>query len=204
MDAGIGKEERSTLSSAGERFEVGSGGVRLWEMERSTGTVIRLTKLTESSLIVHWLTAENGLIKTVAKGARGRKSAFAGKLDLFVEAELIWRRARTSELHALTDLDVLSYREGLRASYGQTVTATYFCQLLERFVEPQTEVPELYDLLQRGLSYLEEKLEVKGVAHFERQLAQLAGVGEDGRALKNHLGDLPATRKQIQEILGEW
>jgi hypothetical protein len=41
---------------------------------------IRLTRLTETSLIVHWFTEGHGLIKTVAKGARSPKSAFAGKL----------------------------------------------------------------------------------------------------------------------------
>ena len=173
-------------------------------MERSSGIVIRLTKLTESSLIVHWLTAEDGLIKTVAKGARSGKGVFAGKLDLFVHGELIWRRARTSELHTLFDLDVSSYHEGLRKSYGQTIAATYFCQLIERMVEPDAAVPELYDLLSRGLFYLEEQLEPRGVRHFEKQLAQFTGIGEDGGALQRHLGDLPSTRGQVQDVIGTW
>ena len=43
-------------------------------MERSEAILTRLTKLTDTSLIVHWFTAEAGLIKTVAKGARRPKS----------------------------------------------------------------------------------------------------------------------------------
>ena len=46
------------------------------------GTVLRLTKLGDTSWIVHWCTAEFGWIKTVAKGARTPRSPFAGKLDL--------------------------------------------------------------------------------------------------------------------------
>jgi DNA repair protein RecO (recombination protein O) len=53
-------------------------------MDKAHGIVIRLTKLTETSLIVHWCTREAGLLKTVAKGARRPKSPFAGKLDLFL------------------------------------------------------------------------------------------------------------------------
>ena len=34
------------------------------------GIIIRLTRLTDSSLIVHWFSEDHGLLKTVAKGAR--------------------------------------------------------------------------------------------------------------------------------------
>ena len=44
-------------------------------MESGRGTIIRLTKLTDTSLIVHWMSEEAGLIKTVAKGARRAKSS---------------------------------------------------------------------------------------------------------------------------------
>ena len=84
------------------------------QMEKSEGIIIRLTKLTETSLIVHWCTRDHGLIKTVAKGGRRAKGAFAGKLDLFFEAELNWVRSRKSELHTLSEIAVLDYRENIR------------------------------------------------------------------------------------------
>ncbi len=49
--------------------------------QRSEGIVIRLHPLGDTSLIVHWLTPEHGRLATVAKGARGPKSVFRGKLD---------------------------------------------------------------------------------------------------------------------------
>jgi len=62
-------------------------------IERSRGVVLRIRPLTETSLIVHWLTADCGRLATVAKGARRAKSPFRGKLDLFYEAELSFQRA---------------------------------------------------------------------------------------------------------------
>ena len=56
--------------------------------------VIRLTRLTETSLIVHWFTEGHGLVKTVAKGARRTKSPFAGQLDLFFGGEITFGRDR--------------------------------------------------------------------------------------------------------------
>ena len=95
-------------------------------MEKAEGIIIRLTKLTDSSLIVHWCTSEAGLIKTVAKGARRPKSAFAGVLDLFVEGHLEWVPSRKSELHTLREVSVRDYRIGLRERYANMVVAAYF------------------------------------------------------------------------------
>lgn len=144
------------------------------------GIIIRTRRLTESSLIVTWCTEEWGLIKTVAKGARGGKSAFAGKLDLFVEAEFGWFRSRASELHGLRELRVTSMRQGIRANYGRMVTAAYFGELVERAVEPECEIPEVFDLLRRGLDFLAEEGDCKrAFPFFEKELAGFLGVGRD-------------------------
>ena len=58
-------------------------------VEQATGWVLRKRLLTETSLIVHWLTAEQGRVATVAKGARRPKSPYRGKLDLFYLADFI-------------------------------------------------------------------------------------------------------------------
>ena len=79
-------------------------------MESGRGTIIRLTKLTDTSLIVHWMSQDSGLIKTVAKGARRSKSAFSGRLDLFVEADFEWGRSKRGELHHLKEVSVVNYR----------------------------------------------------------------------------------------------
>ncbi len=54
--------------------------------ERAHGLVLRTRPLTETSLIVNWLTLELGRVSTVAKGARRAKSLFRGKLDLYLTA----------------------------------------------------------------------------------------------------------------------
>ena len=57
-------------------------------IQNATGLILRTLPLTETSLIVRWLTPEFGRISTVARGARRPQSAFHGKLDLFYEADL--------------------------------------------------------------------------------------------------------------------
>lgn len=176
-------------------------------MEKSVGIIIRLTKLTETSLIVHWCTQDHGLIKTVAKGARRTKSPFSGKLDLFFEAELNWVRSRKSELHTLREIAVLDFRENLRKRYADTVAASYFGELLAHVVELDHPVPELYDLLQRGLAYIgDEGADKRGVLHYEHEMARLLGVAHDRKsaslALEQAFGSLPRGRAACMDAVG--
>ena len=168
--------------------------------------VIRITRLTETSLIVHWFTAAHGLIKTVAKGAKRSKSPFAGKLDLFFGGEISLSKARGGDLHALREVAIRDWREGLRLSYTSTLLAAYCCQLLESAVEPEHPDPELHDLLKRALDHLDAKPPtLRALNHFEMELARLLGVSNalcaaDG-SLREAIGTLPASRGELVERL---
>lgn len=175
-------------------------------VERSTGIVVRLTRLGETSWIVHWCTAEHGWIKTVAKGARAPRSPFAGKLDLFFDAELVWARARRGDLHALREVALVDPRASLRRSWLATLAASYFVRLVEQAVEPDHPVPELHHLLVRALDHLcHHRATRRAVAHFEAELARLLGIGGDparaAGALAEALGGLPSVRADLHAEL---
>jgi DNA repair protein RecO (recombination protein O) len=173
---------------------------------KARGTLIRRFPLTETSLIVHWCTHEGGIVKTVAKGARRPKSPFAGRLDLFYHCHLEIHPARSGDLHVLRDLTVERPRLGLRRSYVQTLAASYFVKLVSLVAEDGTPLPELADLLDRGLDYLDgNEADARAVRHFERQLAGFLGVAEPGGdpagCIARHLGGLPPQRA---ELMAKW
>lgn len=175
-------------------------------MEGSLGIITRLTRLTDTSLIVHWFTEDHGLVKTVAKGARRPKSPFAGKLDLFYSGEISISRARRGDLHTLREVSVHAWREGLRKTYSVTLLAAYFCQLLEAAVEPEHPAPELFDLLRRGLDHLDGAAPtLKAMKHFENELARHLGIfatqGDPSLALNDALGHFPSSRADLLERL---
>ena len=150
-------------------------------LEKTTAIVIRKTKLTDTSFIVHWSGVKTGIIKTVAKGARRPKSPFAGKLDLFFEAEVEIVRSRKSDLHILKELRLTNPRSGIRKSYLRTLAASYFTALIKNCAEPETPIDSLHDLLRRGLDYLDHsRPDLKAVLHFEKSLAQELGIYERG------------------------
>lgn len=166
----------------------------------------RLTRLTDTSLIVHWFTADHGLIKTAAKGALRPKSAFAGKLDLFFSGEIDFVRARRGDLHALREVSIHHWREGLRKQYSSTLLAAYCCQLLESAVEPEHPDYELHDLLTRALDHIDQAgASLRALRHFESELARLLGIAHHQHSaehsLREILGHLPPTRKELIDRL---
>lgn len=175
-------------------------------MPTTNAIVIRVTRLTDTSLIVHWFTENHGLVKTVAKGARRPKSPFLGKLDLFFGGEITFVRARQNDLHPLREVVIHDWREGLRQTYTTTLLAAYFCELLEAAVEPEHAEPDLHDLLRRALDHLAAVPPgMKALRHFENELARLLGVADRRRAahhaLEDSLGALPRSRSALIERL---
>src|SRR3989442_346624 len=126
-------------------------------IESAQGIILRTRPLTETSLIVNWLTPEFGRISTVAKGARRSKSPFLGKLDLFYEADLSFSRSRRSELHTLREVSLRNTHPALRRELGYLQQAAYFAALIEQTTEIETPLPEIFDLLRVLLDALPQR-----------------------------------------------
>jgi DNA repair protein RecO (recombination protein O) len=114
-------------------------------IERTTGLVLRTRPLTDTSLIVQWLTRDFGRLATVAKGARGPKSSFRGQIDLFHLAEISFVRSRRSDLHALREVRLLESHAGLRPELEYVKQAAYCAALIEQTTETDTPLPALYE-----------------------------------------------------------
>ena len=100
--------------------------------ESAHGIILRTRPLTETSLIVHWLTPEHGRIATVAKGARRPKSQYHGKLDLFFTADFNFTRSRRSDLHNLREVRLRETHPELRRSLHKIEQLSYFTNLIEQ------------------------------------------------------------------------
>lgn len=124
--------------------------------ESTRGIILRTYPLTESSLIVRWVSEEHGRISTVAKGARRDKSTMRGKLDLFFECEFSYRPSLRSDLHQLSEVKILKSRSDLRLDYSKLKQASYWVNILEATTEVETPLDSLYDL---SVEYLDALLQ---------------------------------------------
>jgi DNA repair protein RecO (recombination protein O) len=123
-------------------------------IENATGLVLRTRPLTETSLIVQWLTPNFGRLATVAKGARRPKSPFRGKLDLFYLADFSFSRSQRSELHNLREVCLCETRPALRRELAYLEQASYCAALIEQTTESETPLPDIFSLVRDFLDQL--------------------------------------------------
>ena len=123
--------------------------------EKANGIILRVRPLTDSSLIIHWLTQEHGRLGTVAKGARRPKSAMRGKLDLLFEADFSFSRSRQSDLHTLREVQPLAIHPKLRLDIKRLQLLAYATRLIERATEPENALPGIHAIFKTLLNHLE-------------------------------------------------
>ena len=171
-------------------------------IESATGVILRTRPLTDTSLIVHWLTPGLGRIATVAKGARRHKSPFLGKLDLFYLADFSFHRSRHSDLHLLREVGLRETHGPLRQNLAVLRQATYAAAFIEQATEPETPLPAVYELMCGFLDCLcRYPPAPQMIFAFELRLLRELGLGPDPEK-----AGLTAGSRQIIRALqaGNW
>ena len=149
-------------------------------IESASGLILRTYPLTETSLIVHWLTPNFGRIQTAAKGARRPKSPFLGKLDLFYEADFTFSRNRRSDLHTLREVCLRQTHPALRQEIRHLQQAAYCARLVEQVTETETPLPGVYELMRCLLGHLpKQSLQPQTIFAFELKLLNELGLKPD-------------------------
>jgi len=168
-------------------------------VENTQGMILRTRPLTETSLIVQWLTPDLGRIATVAKGARRPNSPFRGKLDLFYLADLSMSRSRRSELHTLREVVLRQTNPAVRNDLACLKQASYCVALIEQTTETETPLPAIFQLLTSTVAHLSAQPEqALTILAFEMKLLVELG-------LKPEFGkkSLSPGAQQILSKLGE-
>jgi len=167
--------------------------------ESATGLILRVYPLTETSLIVHWLTPDLGRLATVAKGARRPKSSFRGKLDLFYLADFSFSRSRRSELHALREVTLRETHSPLRRELALLQQTSYCAALIEQSTEKETPIPVVFDLMMGLLRNLPtQNPQAQTIFSFELKLLTELGLKQDLDKSR-----LTPGAKQLVKALGE-
>jgi len=170
--------------------------------ERTTGIILRTRPLTETSLIVEWLTQDFGRLSTVAKGARRPKSPFRGKLDLFYLAEFSFLRSRRSELHVLCEVGLFTTNASLRQELAYLQQASYCAALVQQTTETGTPIPVVFNLFKGMLERLPTTPpQPRTIFAFELKLLHELGLGPDLRTTNLS----PVAKQLLQDLLhSDW
>jgi DNA repair protein RecO (recombination protein O) len=166
-------------------------------VENTQGLVLRTRPLTETSLIVHWLTPGLGRIATVAKGARRPQSPFRGKVDLFYLVDLSFSRSRRSDLHTLREVMLRETHSALRRGLACLRQASYAAALVEQTTETETPLPAVFQLMTGLLAHLPAQ-PAQPITLFALEMKLLVELGLRPELKKNTLS--PGARQVLARI----
>jgi DNA repair protein RecO (recombination protein O) len=171
-------------------------------IESAHGIILRTRLLTETSLIVNWLTPDLGRVATVAKGARRSKSPFAGKLDLFYTADFSFSRSRSSELHNLREVKLHQTHGVIRQDMAKLQQAAYATAFIEQATETESPVPEIFQLVRGFLALLcQQPPQPQNI--FALELKLLRELGQEPDLKETRL--TPGTKKIVQTLVdSDW
>jgi len=160
---------------------------------RSPAVLLHLRRYSESSLITEWWTRDHGLLHTIARGAlRPRQPSFPG-LDVLQSGEINARLNTRSRLHTLTEFSPIRCHPEIAADYPRFLAAAYAFELIRHYVEPESPIPELYDLLTRFLDFLStHPVQPPHITRLEQRFFSLLGWGDRPDDHQLHPRKLPA------------
>jgi DNA repair protein RecO (recombination protein O) len=171
-------------------------------IQSTHGIILRTRPLTETSLIVNWLTPDLGRVATVAKGARRPKSPFTGKLDLFYAADFSFTRSRTSELHTLREVKLQETHGAIREDIVKLQQAAYAAAFLEQATETESPTPEIFELVHGFLALLcQQPPSPQNIFALELKFLHQLGLEPD----LDETRLAPGTKKIVQSLLeNDW
>ena len=120
---------------------------------KTTGIVLKGSSLKENDRLVTILTAERGLIRAVAPGAKKYKSQLRGRTELFVINEFLVISGRS--LDKIIQADTIYTYPGLSRDLGKLASAQYLAELAIALATDEQPQAELYELLNEHLRRIE-------------------------------------------------
>jgi len=143
------------------------------QSSKTSGIVLKGTNYGEADKILTVLSERLGKIKVIAKGVRRIKSHLAGSLEPFMLVDLQLHEGRTFYIAsgARIENDFPKIHSGLE----KTAKAFFLGELVDKFVEENHPVPDIFELLYQALSFLEHNNRDLAIRAFELKIIEAAG-----------------------------
>lgn len=116
--------------------------------------VLKKTKLSDTDLIITFLSDDGSQVRAVAKGARKPSSTFASRLELFSNVEVLM--AEGKNLNIVREAKIINAYSKIRSDIEKTVCATPAVELLDKCTRQNLNSKNLYQVTLNFLSEVEQ------------------------------------------------
>ncbi|WP_071517045.1 DNA repair protein RecO [Geitlerinema sp. PCC 9228] len=138
---------------------------------KAVGINLKSSPLGESDRLLTILTAEYGIVRAIAPGARKHKSTLRGRSEVFVENELLLYRGRS--LHRIQQAQTLASYPSLSQNLGKLTVAQYWAELVLAQAVSEQPQTELYEILTEHLRRLHQMSAPSAQTEVQALLARL-------------------------------
>lgn len=143
----------------------------------SPAIMLRATEHGDHDKIVTFFTLRQGKTSLMAKGAKKSIKRFAGILELFSVLNVVWTYGRSRGLPILQEASVIHSFEHIRTNITHTAYASYWCELVYKWMEQGHKHPSVYELLEHVLDQLNSGGSPEEILHVTFQLRFMAENG---------------------------
>jgi DNA repair protein RecO (recombination protein O) len=157
----------------------------------SPAVLLRRLDYGDFDLILTLLSFQRGKISLIAKSAKKSTKRFAGILELFSLMEVVASTGKGRGLPVLQEATLISPFSTIRNDINKTAYASYWCELINNWLEENQKQVQLYRLLKHVLNQLDrgESAAAQISILFQMKLLHLTGHGPNlrqcGRCRKN-------------------
>lgn len=124
--------------------------------QSTTGIVLSISPISETSHVVTWLTSDSGKLVTIAKGAYRPRSMFLGQYDLFYTCEVLFYRAKPLGMHIARECWTINTRAPLRQNWRAACAASYICDLASKNIAISRNEYAVFNLTNKTLDFFVE------------------------------------------------
>ena len=125
-------------------------------MKKDKAVCLRKADYSETSQVLTLFTMDSGKISTIAKGAKRKKSAFDGPIEVFAYGDIVFAESRSEKLATLTEFQQKPIFLNLRKDLFGLNCAFFAAELMEAFTHDNDPHRELFDNFIRFLNDVQD------------------------------------------------
>lgn len=130
---------------------------------KTEALVLKTFDFRETSLIAHFYTKDYGRLDGILKGIRNDPKKFGSTLEPFSANEIVFYQKRNSQLHLVSQCDLLDNFSAIRADLKAIASASYLADLLKCLMPQEEKNEQVYALTLFALTQLNQGAEVDKV-----------------------------------------
>ncbi len=140
------------------------------------GIVLKSFDFRETSRIVTFFTVAKGKVKGVLKGIRKDPKKFGSSVDKFSVNDIVYYEYSKSDLHLVSQCDLIQYFFGLRQDYKKNLAASYMIELVDMIMPDEEANKKIYRLILDAMTTLDQTKDIGKIVHlFQIKMLQESG-----------------------------